>query len=163
MVPLNIRLVTLQHPLTLQMATKLAAIEAATLTLLELISRARQLRQGSFGQACRARRLHQSLLLSVFRISLLFFNTLPVNKVSNRPFQATATSLLKLMNSAEKNKDKKKKDQSPEDAVKGDVAATSDAALKKKPGTSSKEHGGAKGLEPTRYGDWEHGGRCTDF
>lgn len=25
------------------------------------------------------------------------------------------------------------------------------------------EFGGTKGLEPTRYGDWEHGGRCTDF
>jgi hypothetical protein len=26
-----------------------------------------------------------------------------------------------------------------------------------------KEIGGAKGPEPTRYGDWEHKGRCTDF
>ena len=26
-----------------------------------------------------------------------------------------------------------------------------------------KEVGGAKGPEPTRYGDWEHKGRCTDF
>ena len=26
-----------------------------------------------------------------------------------------------------------------------------------------KEHGGQKGLEPTRYGDWEKNGRCTDF
>jgi hypothetical protein len=26
-----------------------------------------------------------------------------------------------------------------------------------------KETGGAKGPEPTRYGDWEHKGRCTDF
>jgi hypothetical protein len=25
------------------------------------------------------------------------------------------------------------------------------------------EHGGPKGLEPTRYGDWEKNGRCTDF
>ncbi|MGU9961506.1 MAG: DUF1674 domain-containing protein [Candidatus Puniceispirillales bacterium WSBS_2018_MAG_OTU23] len=25
------------------------------------------------------------------------------------------------------------------------------------------EHGGPKGLEPTRYGDWEKGGRCSDF
>jgi len=33
------------------------------------------------------------------------------------------------------------------------------AALEKKP----TEHGGAKGLEPTRYGDWERNGRCTDF
>ena len=26
-----------------------------------------------------------------------------------------------------------------------------------------KEIGGTKGLDPTRYGDWEHNGRCTDF
>jgi hypothetical protein len=25
------------------------------------------------------------------------------------------------------------------------------------------EVGGPKGPEPTRYGDWEQGGRCTDF
>ena len=25
------------------------------------------------------------------------------------------------------------------------------------------EIGGYSGLEPTRYGDWEHNGRCTDF
>ena len=26
-----------------------------------------------------------------------------------------------------------------------------------------KEEGGPKGLEPTRYGDWEKAGRCSDF
>jgi hypothetical protein len=26
-----------------------------------------------------------------------------------------------------------------------------------------KEIGGPKGPEPTRYGDWEVNGRCTDF
>ena len=26
-----------------------------------------------------------------------------------------------------------------------------------------KEIGGPKGLEPTRYGDWEINGRCIDF
>lgn len=26
-----------------------------------------------------------------------------------------------------------------------------------------KEIGGRDGLEPTRYGDWEKGGRCIDF
>lgn len=25
------------------------------------------------------------------------------------------------------------------------------------------EVGGPKGLEPTRYGDWERNGRCSDF
>ena len=28
---------------------------------------------------------------------------------------------------------------------------------------ASKETGGPKGMEPTRYGDWENNGRCTDF
>lgn len=26
-----------------------------------------------------------------------------------------------------------------------------------------REIGGPKGLEPTRYGDWERAGRCVDF
>lgn len=26
-----------------------------------------------------------------------------------------------------------------------------------------REYGGPKGLEPTRYGDWERKGRCIDF
>ena len=29
--------------------------------------------------------------------------------------------------------------------------------------TVPKEKGGPKGLEPTRYGDWEKAGRCSDF
>lgn len=28
---------------------------------------------------------------------------------------------------------------------------------------NQKEFGGPKGLEPTRYGDWESKGRCYDF
>lgn len=27
----------------------------------------------------------------------------------------------------------------------------------------TQEFGGPKGLEPTRYGDWERKGRCVDF
>ncbi|MEM7541497.1 MAG: succinate dehydrogenase assembly factor 4 [Pseudomonadota bacterium] len=30
-------------------------------------------------------------------------------------------------------------------------------------GDKPKEIGGPKGLEPTRYGDWERKGRCIDF
>jgi hypothetical protein len=29
--------------------------------------------------------------------------------------------------------------------------------------TRPREIGGPKGPEPTRYGDWEFNGRCTDF
>jgi hypothetical protein len=32
-----------------------------------------------------------------------------------------------------------------------------------KAGKKLKEIGGPKGPEPTRYGDWERGGRCIDF
>ena len=41
-----------------------------------------------------------------------------------------------------------------------DVPLTDDKA-----GASAEraEKGGPKGPEPTRYGDWESGGRCTDF
>lgn len=33
----------------------------------------------------------------------------------------------------------------------------------KSPSKKVKEIGGVEGLEPTRYGDWENNGRCTDF
>ena len=32
-----------------------------------------------------------------------------------------------------------------------------------KPAKLPKEIGGAKGPDPTRYGDWERNGRCIDF
>jgi hypothetical protein len=37
--------------------------------------------------------------------------------------------------------------------------ATSPQAVGEQP----KETGGPKGLEPTRFGDWERKGRCSDF
>ena len=40
------------------------------------------------------------------------------------------------------------------------------AASNRKPKAApvdTKEIGGPKGPEPTRYGDWEKGGRCIDF
>jgi len=39
-----------------------------------------------------------------------------------------------------------------------EVAGEADKKTKK-----PKEIGGTKGPEPTRYGDWENKGRCTDF
>lgn len=32
-----------------------------------------------------------------------------------------------------------------------------------KPAAAEREIGGPKGPEPTRFGDWEVNGRCTDF
>jgi hypothetical protein len=39
------------------------------------------------------------------------------------------------------------------------------AAKPPEPATATKpaEHGGPQGPEPTRYGDWERNGRCSDF
>ena len=37
------------------------------------------------------------------------------------------------------------------------------AARAPRPPSGVPEIGGYKGPEPTRYGDWEHNGRCTDF
>ena len=56
---------------------------------------------------------------------------------------------------------------------KADMAQPKDPE-KAKPQTTKKPHvsptaetlqetGGPKGPEPTRYGDWENNGRCTDF
>ena len=42
-------------------------------------------------------------------------------------------------------------------------AAASPPARKAVPAKLPNEIGGVKGPEPTRYGDWEHKGRCTDF
>jgi hypothetical protein len=42
------------------------------------------------------------------------------------------------------------------------AAATTDTA-KPPPAKKPVEIGGPSGPEPTRYGDWERGGRCVDF
>jgi len=38
-----------------------------------------------------------------------------------------------------------------------------DATASDMPSELPPESGGQAGLEPTRYGDWEKKGRCTDF
>src|SRR5262249_16866021 len=53
--------------------------------------------------------------------------------------------------SAEKNADKP-----------AESEGSSSVPLLRKPGVAV-EIGGPKGPEPTRYGDWEQNGRCTDF
>lgn len=50
----------------------------------------------------------------------------------------------------------------PPDATKRPVTSptpTPDAVIK----PTTVEIGGPSGPEPTRYGDWERGGRCSDF
>ena len=51
----------------------------------------------------------------------------------------------------------KKPDNKPADLLPKDQQAQPPLTEKKA------ERGGPKGPEPTRYGDWESGGRCTDF
>jgi hypothetical protein len=46
----------------------------------------------------------------------------------------------------------------PEDSA-ASPESTPSTAAPQKPG----EIGGPRGPEPTRYGDWESKGRCTDF
>ena len=46
---------------------------------------------------------------------------------------------------------------------KTDAPPPAPEATPAKPTPMPKEIGGPKGPEPTRYGDWEVKGRCTDF
>lgn len=45
----------------------------------------------------------------------------------------------------------------------GHIAQDATAPKNDLPAERPTEHGGQPGLEPTRYGDWEKKGRCTDF
>ena len=56
------------------------------------------------------------------------------------------------------------------DKTSGDAGADGNAADAAKDATTRsdgsdmpREINGPKGLEPTRYGDWEQKGRCSDF
>ena len=47
--------------------------------------------------------------------------------------------------------------------LKADMAGMKWRAEAEAKGEIEREVGGPKGLEPTRYGDWERAGRCVDF
>jgi hypothetical protein len=55
-----------------------------------------------------------------------------------------------------------KTDPSREDELTGSEPEET-AKDEKSPPARPKEIGGRKGPDPTRYGDWEKGGRCIDF
>jgi len=59
--------------------------------------------------------------------------------------------------------DSSKNSQKEAPATKAEPNADTTANDSAKKTERPREHGGAKGLEPTRYGDWERNGRCTDF
>ena len=51
-----------------------------------------------------------------------------------------------------------------QDVVTGSAATMEQShATANKATVATKEFNGPKGLEPTRYGDWESKGRCCDF
>ena len=61
-----------------------------------------------------------------------------------------------------------REEQRPEDAdntrpVDGASPSPEQPTNWQRPETWPKEVGGQRGPEPTRYGDWESNGRCTDF
>ena len=49
----------------------------------------------------------------------------------------------------------------PRDSTEPPLTTSSEPAKPEMP--NPREIGGPKGPEPTRYGDWEHNGHCTDF
>ena len=55
--------------------------------------------------------------------------------------------------------------QTPPNKAPGEPAADPAPApeIPKPAAPKTREIGGPKGPEPTRYGDWEVGGRCSDF
>jgi hypothetical protein len=54
--------------------------------------------------------------------------------------------------------------QPPETTPESNDATREDAGEAPLPGDDApKEIGGRQGPDPTRYGDWEKGGRCIDF
>ncbi|MGY8815041.1 MAG: DUF1674 domain-containing protein [Gammaproteobacteria bacterium] len=57
----------------------------------------------------------------------------------------------------------KKKDMKNKTNAKQDISENIEDKQEIAKPTTSKEYGGPKGLEPTRYGDWERKGRCIDF
>jgi len=45
----------------------------------------------------------------------------------------------------------------------GERQVPAPARKQQAPAALPREIGGPQGPEPTRYGDWEYNGRCTDF
>ncbi|NIM28641.1 MAG: DUF1674 domain-containing protein [Gammaproteobacteria bacterium] len=61
--------------------------------------------------------------------------------------------------------DSNRRVQKPDDAGSRPAPAAGEAEPRPKAGRRAppKEIGGPEGPEPTRYGDWERNGRCSDF
>ena len=67
------------------------------------------------------------------------------------------------MPSSESSESAQKDKQIQPEATTETADRDSGQAAKPKEDVKPNEIGGPKGLEPTRYGDWEQKGRCIDF
>ncbi|XP_075933256.1 succinate dehydrogenase assembly factor 4, mitochondrial [Anarhichas minor] len=79
--------------------------------------------------------------------------------------ESVFTGFSRAASGAVKDKEPLKKAKTPQGRFDGPEGA-SQAALQKFPddvNPATKEKGGPRGPEPTRYGDWERKGRCVDF
>ncbi|MCL7050200.1 hypothetical protein MKW94_018280 [Papaver nudicaule] len=65
------------------------------------------------------------------------------------------------------NEEDEKKNKSPEISVEEEKTSSSESEEEEEEDYGvnklTGEIGGPRGPEPTRYGDWEKGGRCSDF
>lgn len=59
--------------------------------------------------------------------------------------------------------DRSEHEQVSADKPLGEIGVKTLAEKNSQASPASKEINGPKGLEPTRYGDWESKGRCSDF
>ena len=70
------------------------------------------------------------------------------------------------MNKSEQNKKQAAQQALPKQSVKGQaivVGNTTEKPVANRADQKPREVNGPRGLEPTRYGDWEANGRCYDF
>lgn len=60
-------------------------------------------------------------------------------------------------------KESTEKAESPKEPLHREVDIEKHKDKAEKLNDANEEFGGQDGPDPTRYGDWEKGGRCTDF
>ena len=66
------------------------------------------------------------------------------------------------MNKSEQNKNLAAQQTLPKQGIKSETIVA-EKLVEKRADQKPREVNGPKGLEPTRYGDWEANGRCYDF
>ncbi|XP_011601136.1 succinate dehydrogenase assembly factor 4, mitochondrial [Takifugu rubripes] len=85
--------------------------------------------------------------------------------LQSRPVKSAFTGALRSASGTTTNKEPLKKAKTPQGRLDRPDEKSKDA-LQRFPddvNPVTKEKGGPRGPEPTRYGDWERKGRCVDF